>query len=51
MLGVDMVSYFQNFNRPQQSVVMAVVVFGIAAAFGAFYVWANFRSAQDSGRL
>lgn len=51
MLGVDMASYFQAFNRPQQSVVMAVVVFVIAAGFGAFYVWANFRSAQDSGRV
>jgi ABC-type spermidine/putrescine transport system permease subunit I len=51
MLGVDMVSYFQSFNRPQQSVVMAVVVFAVAAVFGAFYVWANFRSAKDSGRV
>jgi ABC-type spermidine/putrescine transport system permease subunit I len=51
MLGVDMSSYFQAFNRPQQSVVMAVVVFGVAAVFGAYYVWANFRSAQDSGRV
>ncbi|QDP98684.1 ABC transporter permease subunit [Microlunatus elymi] len=51
MLGVDMVSYFQSYNRPQQSVVMAVVVFGIAAVFGAFYVWANFRSARDAGRV
>jgi ABC-type spermidine/putrescine transport system permease subunit I len=51
MLGVDMVSYFRSFNRPQQSVVMAVVVFAVAAVFGAFYVWANFRSARDSGRV
>jgi ABC-type spermidine/putrescine transport system permease subunit I len=51
MLGVDMSSYFQAFNRPQQSVVMAVVVFLLAAVFGAYYVWANFRSAQDAGRL
>jgi ABC-type spermidine/putrescine transport system permease subunit I len=51
MLGVDMVSYFRSFNRPQQSVVMAVVVFAVAAVFGAFYVWANFRSAKDSGRV
>jgi ABC-type spermidine/putrescine transport system permease subunit I len=51
MLGVDMVAYFQSFNRPQQSVVMAVVVFAVAAVFGAFYVWANFRSARDSGRV
>lgn len=50
MLGVDMSSYFVAFNRPQQSVVMAIVVFIIASVFGAFYVWANFRSAQASGR-
>jgi ABC-type spermidine/putrescine transport system permease subunit I len=50
MLGVDMSSYFVAFNRPQQSVVMAIVVFVIASGFGAFYVWANFRSAQASGR-
>lgn len=51
MLGVDMVAYFQSYNRPQQSVVMAVVVFAVAAVFGAFYVWANFRSARESGRV
>jgi hypothetical protein len=27
-----------------------MVVFVIASGFGAFYVWANFRSAQSSGR-
>ena len=51
MLGVDMASFFQAFNQPQQAIVMAVVVFVVAAGFGALYVWANFRSAQDSGRV
>jgi ABC-type spermidine/putrescine transport system permease subunit I len=50
MLGVDMADYFQSFNLPQSSVVMAVVVFVIAAGFGAVYVWANYRTAADSGR-
>jgi len=50
MLGVDMANYFQSFNQPQSSVVMAVVVFVIAAGFGGVYVWANYRSAADTGR-
>lgn len=51
MLGVDMTNYFQSFNQPQSSVVMAVVVFVIAAGFGAVYVWANYRTAADTGRV
>lgn len=51
MLGVDMANYFQSFSLPQQAIVMAVVVFVVAAGFGALYVWANFRSAQDAGRV
>ncbi|MEO7234261.1 MAG: ABC transporter permease subunit, partial [Lapillicoccus sp.] len=45
MLGVDMADYFQAFNLPQTSVVMAVVVFVVASGFGAVYVWANYRTA------
>jgi len=51
MLGVEMAGYFTSFNLPQQAIVMAVVVFVIAAGFGALYVWANFRQAQDAGRV
>ncbi|MDQ6895893.1 MAG: ABC transporter permease subunit [Actinomycetota bacterium] len=51
MLGVDMADYFQAFNLPQSSVVMAVVVFVVASGFGAVYVWANYRSAATSGRV
>jgi ABC-type spermidine/putrescine transport system permease subunit I len=51
MLGVEMASYFTSFNLPQQAIVMAVVVFLIATGFGALYVWANFRAAQDAGRV
>jgi ABC-type spermidine/putrescine transport system permease subunit I len=50
MLGVDMAAYFQSYNLPQQAVVVAVVVFLIAAGIGALYVWANLRAARDAGR-
>lgn len=50
MLGVTMSNYFTAFNQPQQAVVMAFVVFLIASGIAALYVWANFRSAKDSGR-
>ena len=50
MLGVMLTSYFTAFNRPQQSIVMAFTIFIVAAAIGAFYVWANFRSAKEQGR-
>jgi ABC-type spermidine/putrescine transport system permease subunit I len=51
MLGVDMADYFQAFNLPQSSVVMAVVVFVVASGFGAVYVWANYRTAARTGRV
>jgi len=50
MLGVDMADYFTAYNLPQSSVVMAVVVFVVAAGFGGVYVWANYRTAADTGR-
>jgi ABC-type spermidine/putrescine transport system permease subunit I len=50
MLGVTLSRYFTSFNQPQQSVVMAIVVFVAASGIGAFYVWANFRSAKSQGR-
>ncbi|NUU06300.1 ABC transporter permease subunit [Leifsonia sp. C5G2] len=51
MLGVALASYFTSYNQPQQSLVMAFVVFLAAAVIGAFYVWANFRSARQEGRI
>jgi ABC-type sugar transport system permease subunit len=51
MLGVDMANYFTAFNQPQQAVVIAFVVFAIAAGIAAVYVWANFRSAKESGAV
>lgn len=51
MLGVDMSNYFSAFNQPQQAVVMAFVVFLIASGIAAVYVWANFRSAKESGAV
>ncbi|WP_104177193.1 ABC transporter permease [Cryobacterium sp. Y50] len=51
MLGVSMSNYFSAFNQPQQSVVMAFIVFVIASGIAAAYVWANFRSAKDQGKV
>lgn len=51
MLGVDLSNYFSSFNQPQQSVVLAFIVFLIASGIAALYVWANFRSAKEQGRV
>lgn len=51
MLGVEIVNFFGPYNRPQQSVVMAFIIFMSASLIGVFYVWANVRSAKDSGRI
>ncbi|MBF4562658.1 sugar ABC transporter permease [Microbacterium sp. VKM Ac-2870] len=51
MLGVSIANYFTSYNQPQQSLVMAFVVFLIASGIGALYVWANFRSARREGRV
>lgn len=50
-LGVDISKYFQSFNQPQQAAAIAVVVFLIASGVAVLYVWANFRSAKDEGRV
>ncbi|WP_231916048.1 ABC transporter permease [Microbacterium karelineae] len=50
-LGVDISKYFQSFNQPQQAAAIAVVVFLIASGVAALYVWANFRSAKQEGRV
>lgn len=47
MLGVTMTRYFQAYGQPQQAVVMAIMVFGMAAALGVLYVWSNWRSAKE----
>jgi ABC-type spermidine/putrescine transport system permease subunit I len=51
MLGVDMSNYFSAFNQPQQSAVMTFTVFLIASGIAALYVWANFRSAKEQGKV
>lgn len=48
MLGVTMTRYFQAYGQPQQAVVMAIIVFLIASALGAVYVWANWRSSREA---
>ncbi len=49
LLGPSMTYLFQSYGRPQQSEVMAVIVFALAAGIGAAYVWANVRSNRASG--
>lgn len=51
MLGVALANYFTSYNQPQQALVMAFTVFLAAAGIGALYVWANFRSARQEGRV
>jgi ABC-type spermidine/putrescine transport system permease subunit I len=49
LLGPVMADTYSAYNRPQQSEVMAVVVFVLAAIAGVAYIWANLRSAARSG--
>lgn len=51
MLGVDIAQYFTAFNRPQQAIVMAFVVFVLASFIAVAYVWANFRQAEEADHL
>lgn len=50
MLGVTMTRTFTSYGEPQQSVVMAMVVFALALTIGVLYVWANYRQAKDGER-
>lgn len=51
MLGVALANSFTSYNEPQQSIVMAFVVFVAASGIGALYVWANFRTARREGTV
>lgn len=51
MLGVEIAMFFGPYNRPQLSVVMAFVIFITASLVAVLYVWANVRSAKQSGRI
>ncbi len=51
MLGVEISNFFGAYNRPQQSIVMAFVVFTAASGIALVYIWANVRSAKQSGRI
>jgi ABC-type spermidine/putrescine transport system permease subunit I len=51
MLGVEIAMFFGAYNRPQQSVVMAFIIFAAASVIAVLYVWANVRSAKQSGRI
>ncbi len=51
MFGVEITNFFSVYNRPQQSIVMAFIVFAAASGIAFFYIWANFRNAKESGRV
>ncbi len=51
MLGVEISNFFGAYNRPQQSIVMAFIVFASASGIALIYIWANIRSAKQSGRV
>ncbi len=51
LLGVTMSNYYQSYNEPQQAEAMAVIVFVLAAALGALYVWANVRDDRKAGTV
>ena len=51
MLGVEISNFFGAYNRPQQSIVMAFIVFASASGIALIYIWANVRSAKQSGRI
>jgi ABC-type spermidine/putrescine transport system permease subunit I len=48
MLGVQLTNTFQSYNQPQQSLVMAVVVFALASEVGIAYIRSNVRQARRS---
>ncbi len=48
MLGVQLTNTFQSYNQPQQSLVMAVVVFVLASVVGVAYIRSNVRQARRS---
>ena len=51
MLGVEISNFFGSYNRPQQSLVMAFIVFAIASGIAVAYVRSNINSARESDRL
>jgi ABC-type spermidine/putrescine transport system permease subunit I len=46
LLGVSMSNFFTSFSQPQQAEVLAIIVFVLALALGATYVWANVRASR-----
>jgi len=50
MLGVEISNFFGSYNRPQQSLVMAFIVFVIASGIATLYVWSNVQSAKENSR-
>jgi ABC-type spermidine/putrescine transport system permease subunit I len=51
MLGVEISNFFGSYNRPQQSLVMAFIVFLAASGIAVLYIWSNVKSAKENGRI
>ncbi|MCI1661270.1 ABC transporter permease [Bifidobacterium crudilactis] len=50
MLGVDIAKYYQSFNRPQQSVAIAVVMFIIGIGIAVTYIVTSVRGDDDAAK-
>lgn len=50
MLGVDIAKYYQSFNRPQQSVAIAVVMFVIGIGIAVTYIVTSVRGDDDTAK-
>ena len=51
MLGVEISNFFGGYNRPQQSLVMAFVVFLAASGIAILYIWSNVKESKKAGRI
>ena len=51
MLGVEIVNFFGAYNRPQQSIVMAFIIFAAASGIALLYISTNVRSAKQKGLI
>lgn len=51
MLGVEISNFFGSYNRPQQSLVMAFIVFLAASGIAILYIYSNVKNAKAGGRI
>ncbi len=48
MFGVEITNFLNSYNRPQQALGMAFVIFAFASGIAIAYVWANMRAASKA---